>query len=431
MKAWVLISLFALAFAKHEQYIGWKSYYVAPSSQDELKAFGSVVQQLEVDILSNPYLDREGVVLVEPHKQDSFTSALESYGISYRIHADDIKAKLDYDDQLIEEQRVASIARNGGKQMPYDNYQEWEVIEAYMEDIARRFPNMATLVTAANSFEGRPIRYMKISTTNFQDTKKPVIVIDAGIHAREWITPPTVTWAIRKLTEDVTEPDLLERFDWILLPVVNPDGYKFSFTTNRFWRKNRSINQHSLNNLCVGVDGNRNYDFFWNTVGTSSNPCSDTYGGSHAFSEIETRVVRDILHEHLPRISLYLTMHSHGSMILYAWGHDGSLSNNAFGLHVVGVAMAEKIDQLSLSHFPRYLVGNSVLVIGYGASGASEDYAHNIGVPLAYTYELPGLSFGLQGFLLPPRYIEQVCRETWEGIVVGARKSGDMFVPIP
>ena len=85
-------------------------------------------------------------------------------------------------------------------------------------------------MTPAESFEGRPIKYLKISSTNFEDESKPVIVIDGGIHAREWISPPTVTYAINKLVENVTESDLLERFDWILLPVVNPDGYKFTFT---------------------------------------------------------------------------------------------------------------------------------------------------------------------------------------------------------
>jgi murein tripeptide amidase MpaA len=50
------------------------------------------------------------------------------------------------------------------------------------------------------------------------------------MHAREWISPPTVTWSIKKLLEDVTEPDLLDKFDWILMPVANPDGYEFSHT---------------------------------------------------------------------------------------------------------------------------------------------------------------------------------------------------------
>lgn len=126
-------------------------------------------------------------------------------------------------------------------------------------------------------------------------------------------------------------------------------------------------------------------------------------------------------------MALYITMHSFGSMILYPWGHDGSLSQNALGLHTVGVAMATAIDQQSLPNFRSYVVGNSALVLNYRASGASEDYAHQIGVPLSYTFELPGLSNTIFGFNLDPRYIQQVCNETWEGIIVGARRAGDLF----
>ncbi|KAJ8728571.1 hypothetical protein PYW07_006267 [Mythimna separata] len=422
MKLLILASVLVLAYAKHEQYIGWKSYFVGPSTEEHVKSLHDLGAKLNLDFLSPPHVLRESVVLVQPEHQEEFTKNLDNLEITYRTHADDIKSALDYDDEVIQDW-TRNLARNGTRSMPFNNYQRLNVIYNYMADIARRFPNLATLVTPANSFQGRPIRYLRISTTNFQDRRKPVIFIDGGIHSREWISPPTVLWAIRKLTEDVTEPDLRNNYDWILFPVVNPDGYEFTFTNTRFWRKTRSTNTHVSSGLCPGVDGNRNYDFVWNSVGTSNNPCSDIYAGNRAFSEIETRVVRDILQTHRARISLYITMHSFGSMILYPWGHNGALSQNAFALHNVGVAMAEAIQRNSLSHFPRCVVGNSALVLNYRASGAAEDYAHSIGIPLAYTYELPGLSSGMQGFNLAPRYIEQVCRETWAGLIVGARRA--------
>lgn len=198
-------------------------------------------------------------------------------------------------------------------------------------------------------------------------------------------------------------------------------------TQNRWWRKTRSTDTSATSRLCPGVDGNRNYDFAWNTVGTGSSPCMENYAGNQPFSEVETRVIRDLLIEHLDRIALYLTMHSYGSMILYPWGHDGSLSPNHVALQDVGDAMGNAITANQLSHFPRYIVGNSVDVIGYAASGASEDYAHSLGVSLAYTYELPGFGSGLNGFNLNPRYIEQVCRDTWAGIAAGARKANEYF----
>lgn len=90
--------------------------------------------------------------------------------------------------------------------------------------------------------------------------------------------------------------------------------------------------------------------------------------------------------------------------------------------------MASAIHRKSVPDFPKYIVGNSALVLNYLASGTSIDYAHSIGVNLTYAFELPGISEDLEGFNLSPDYIEQVVRETWAGIVVGARKAGDLFM---
>ena len=36
----------------------------------------------------------------------------------------------------------------------------------------------------------------------------------------------------------VSQMGLLGHFDFYILPVLNPDGYVYSWTTNRMWRKN-------------------------------------------------------------------------------------------------------------------------------------------------------------------------------------------------
>ncbi|XP_047516091.1 carboxypeptidase B-like isoform X3 [Pieris napi] len=422
MREWILVSLCAVAFAKHEIYSGWKSYYVAPASQEQLSILGSLESKLDVDYFVRPRVDREGVALVKPQYQEEFLNVLANEEISHRVHSEDIKSQLDIEDELIEARHAEFRARSTPEK-PYDNYLRLDAIYNYMDEVAANYPNIVKQVTAGRSFEGRPVKYLKISSTNFEDRSKSIIFVDATLHAREWITPPAAVYAIHKLVENRTDPELLDKFDWIIMPVANPDGYEFSHTNERFWRKTRSTDQSPLSVMCPGVDGNRNFDIHWGTVGTSNNPCSDTYGGSKPFSEIETRLVRDVLEENLSRIILYITIHSYGSMILYPWGHDGSLSNNALGLHTVGIAMADAIFAKTLPVFSRYRVGNSLLVIGYGASGAAEDYAHSVGVPLTYTYELPGLRRGVQGFHLDPRYVRPVAEETWEGIYVGAKRA--------
>jgi len=67
--------------------------------------------------------------------------------------------------------------------------------------------------------------------------------IDGGIHAREWISPATVTFMIHQLVEvqDPSDADLIENLDWYILPVVNPDGYEHTRDSDRLWRKTRYL----------------------------------------------------------------------------------------------------------------------------------------------------------------------------------------------
>lgn len=61
------------------------------------------------------------------------------------------------------------------------------------------------------------------------------------MHAREWIGTAVATYILNQLTEkNNTYSKLLEASDWMILPVVNPDGYEFSHIGDRLWRKTRS-----------------------------------------------------------------------------------------------------------------------------------------------------------------------------------------------
>ena len=74
-----------------------------------------------------------------------------------------------------------------------------------------------------------------------------------------------------------------------ILPVANPDGYAYSRSTDRLWRKTRS------NNSCgagEGADPNRNWDFHWSETGASGDSCSQTYYGPEPFSEVKALLRR-------------------------------------------------------------------------------------------------------------------------------------------
>lgn len=70
------------------------------------------------------------------------------------------------------------------------------------------------------------MKVIKISTD--PTANKPIIFVDAGIHAREWAAPAQALYIINQLVENPANERLLEKVDWYILPVVNPDGYEFT-----------------------------------------------------------------------------------------------------------------------------------------------------------------------------------------------------------
>ena len=67
-------------------------------------------------------------------------------------------------------------------------------------------------------------------------------------------------YLIYQLVENSTSSlELLDKVDFVIVPNVNPDGYHYTHTEDRFWRKNR----RPVNFTCAGIDLNRNYAYGW------------------------------------------------------------------------------------------------------------------------------------------------------------------------
>lgn len=90
------------------------------------------------------------------------------------------------------------------------------------------YPNITSVTTIGQSYQGRDMNLLRIST-GASDPPKPVIWLDAGIHAREWIAPAVALYLINQLVEVPENIGLIEDVDWLILPSVNPDGYEFTW----------------------------------------------------------------------------------------------------------------------------------------------------------------------------------------------------------
>ncbi|KAM3956805.1 carboxypeptidase B [Aphomia sociella] len=409
----ILLCFGVVTAGKHDIYSGYTAYSVSLRDRSDQELLHDLEYSLDLDVWQHGYPgDVDAVVMVSAEYKEDFLNELNRYVIPHSVYLEDIPKAFEEHDAVMESWR-----RNRQESRLFDDYPRYAEVDQYLVLIAQAYPDLVTLVEGGFSFENRSIKYLKISTTNFNDTSKPIYFMDAMIHAREWVTTPVALYSIYRLVEDLRDQDrdLREDIDWIILPIVNPDGYEYTHTHERLWRRTRSFYPH-INDTCYGVDANRNFDVAFNTLGVSSDPCSNTYPSHVPFSEPETRIVRDIMFEHLDRIQLYMNIHSHGYYVLYGFGNLTMPFNSAEIFHV-GATMGAVIDAHKLPEAGFYRVGNSGLIL-YSTSGSAQDYGQDIGIPFSYTLELPGYGFQFQ---VPPHYIEQINYETWEGIAASAR----------
>ena len=115
----------------------------------------------------------------------------------------------------------------------FRKFQREVTIKNYFQCLAGRHTDKAQYMTIGNSYEGRNLFLVKIGTPS-RGIRKPAVWIDGGIHAREWISPATVSYIAYELLENAgNHAHLLNHYDFYIMPLVNPDGYEYTHTNDR------------------------------------------------------------------------------------------------------------------------------------------------------------------------------------------------------
>ncbi|XP_045612099.2 carboxypeptidase B isoform X1 [Procambarus clarkii] len=350
-------------------------------------------------------------ILVEPEVMPLVQQLLEESQINYWVEVEDVMSLVQQERQFMKEVKERTRRTRAAQQMDWNTYHNMDDIEGFIGWVNATQGNLVRVLPAATTAEGRRVLVVKLTDPNSPGPKKK-IWIEGGIHAREWISPAVSTYILNLLVTDESWRDLLKVTEWYIVPVANPDGYQYTFTSDRarLWRKNRRDNG-SPDGRCKGVDLNRNWNLKWG-VGASKNPCSETYRGDSPFSEPETRGLQAMMKE-VGDIDLFITFHSFGQTILYPWGWTRNPPANVKQLKNLAKKFADTVREMSRGE-TEYEIGGSGPLYGL-ASGATDDWAYGaLGVPYSYTIELPDQ--GQYQFLLPESRISSTVVETAAGI---------------
>ena len=282
------------------------------------------------------------------------------------------------------------------------DYPSYAQVGEQLADLQERFPDLCQRVSLGKSHEGREIWALRIG---LPATDKPGIVITGCTHAREWTTLTVPLATAHSLLENYDRDESTrKRVDsstiW-LVPLVNPDGYEFSRTTNSMWRKNRRPSPEPNNSDKVGVDLNRNYSdgkpenarlyrspydrpelTVDDPMACSDSPAHPTYRGPGPASEPEVQAMQKFELDPANGIKAVLELHSYGEMILYPWSYEVKEVDRMDEYLKLGDAINSTLDY-EYRLMPSYSL--------YPVPGCSNDVQHANGI-LGMTMEL-GTSF--------------------------------------
>jgi len=175
---------------------------------------------------------------------------------------------------------------------------------------------------------------------------------------------------------------LLRNFHFVIVPVMNPDGYEYTHKSNRLWRKNR---QPTEDDRCKGVDINRNFIYGYNRAyRKNSEPCQESYAGTEPLSSKEATAVNALMFRLRKKIKYYIDYHAFGNLWMNSYGSHQWKPNNELQLKRY---REQAVKSLNESIGADYRSGSVISVI-YECHGIVVDHVHYYITPLAMTVEV-------------------------------------------
>lgn len=317
-------------------------------------------------------------------------AALDASGLKYEVLIDNVQTRID--------QERARLAPEADRGLGFfDNFRTYDEFSAWADSLVALYPDLASRFTVGLSLQGRTIFGVRLRAPGAGEGR-PAVLYNGCQHAREWISPMTIAFLADQFAsgygndEQITA--ILDEVDVYFVPIVNPDGYVYSWTSERLWRKNRRANAGGS----FGVDLNRNWDYAWGGPGSSGTPSNDTYRGPAPFSEPESLALSGFMAS-IDGLRAHIDFHSYSQLVLAPWGWTEDPAPDAAELNGLAADMADAIFDV---HGETYISGPISTTL-YIADGSVVDWMYGDQGVFSWTIELRDT--GVFGFVLPPDQI--------------------------
>lgn len=300
----------------------------------------------------------------------------------------------------------------------FKDYRPLNTIYAWLDFMKETFPDLVEIEWLGQTFEGRDMKALHLSANKGMNPDKKTIVLTAGVHAREWISTSTALFTIYKLLTEYgvskKETAYLNQLDFLIVPVFNPDGYAYTWSQDRLWRKNR---QETYMPRCFGIDIDHSFGYHWTK--SEDYPCGESYSGEAAFEAIEAENLNTYINitKNDHQIHGFLDLHSYTQKILcpYAYSCDEQ-PRDIENLLELAYGISKSIRLKTGKHYEVLAACKDRgvdLIPGLGA-GSTLDYMYHNRAHWAFQMKLRDT--GSRGFLLPSEFISPVGKEIYSAV---------------
>nr|XP_032521326.1 zinc carboxypeptidase A 1-like [Danaus plexippus plexippus] len=339
-----------------KSYKNYTLFRGVPVTDHHLEFFKNLSDVYKATFWRSPGLVHRPVeFIIGPNKKRIFLRDAMLKGIYYTTVIEDVQRAFD-------SQTVKTYVRRNMESFDWTSYFRLDDIYDWLQDLSVMYPKVMHLQNLGKSVEKRDILMAKITLPVRKKRSRPKIIVEGGIHSREWVSIAFVTYFLHQVLTTVDKKEsklksIAEEYEWYFIPVLNPDGYEYTHKKDRMYRKNMK-----------GVDLNRNFDMHFGSVGTSSRKQDETYGGPKAFSEPETLALANFVKANSKNLKFYLAFHSYGQYMIIPYAYSKKHEGNFDEVHERGIRAAKRI---SKKYGTQYTVGTAYDTVGYVTSGVS------------------------------------------------------------
>ncbi|KAJ3273475.1 Multifunctional pyrimidine synthesis protein CAD [Terramyces sp. JEL0728] len=371
-----------------KQYAGDRVYRINVDSEYKVSALENLVQNSSLQLQFWDGGARYGQAdLHVPFESLPYTSILQEIG---QVWINDVQELINNESNQNSKFATKVGTANGtatnhtlanGTGNFYSSYHDYSEILAYFDNVGTNKTVVGT------SYQKNPIYGY------FIGSGPQTFIIQGGIHAREWISPATVIY----LSQFLRNANFTSKFTFLIVPVVNIDGYNYTRTIDRLWRKNRQPNSDGT----VGTDCNRNFDIKWDLAnGASTDTMAADYKGTAPNSTPEVASITSF-YQTLKNVVGFADFHSYSQLWMYPLGYDcSSLTPDNTDLQAASKLAVTAIETDSTKVYQYGPICKTI----YPATGSSTDWAYAT-LKAKYSLAIELRDTGLHGFILPPDQI--------------------------